>query len=158
MAFNWSNSYSSVWKFYSVNKDTWSDGVDLTPYVSSISLSKDGTDNVPLLETGSASLDLPYKQPFKEGYYRIIGIFTQGSISIRVPIATFLMEQTKNETKSSYSGTVSVNGRSVLAPAADRVCLAGTYAPKGANGAEWVKNRLDECLDADVEIIGMGFT
>ena len=159
MAVKWSDSYSVKWKLYSVNEDTWADGEDLSRYVSSMSISKDGTDSVPLLETGSASLDIPLGTDFKEGYYRIVAFVFQGAVAERHAIATLLMEQTKNEVKSFAFGSnsVSVQGRSVLAPAADRVCLAGTYAPRGANGAEWVRDLLEDCLNAEVEIIGDGF-
>lgn len=159
MPIDWSSSYSTSWKLYSVNEDTWAENEDFTSYVTSLSVSKDGTDTVPLLETGSASLDFPFSEKFKEGYYRIIGLVIQGSLIERRSIATLLMEQTKQDVKSINSGTYTVNisGRSVLAPAADTVCLAGTYVPQGSNGAEWVKSRLDECLQTTVEILGEGF-
>ena len=128
MAINWSESYFVSWKLYSVNKDTWADGDDYSSYVNSISISKDGTDNVPLLETGTVSMDLPIETSFSEGYYRIVAFITQNAISSRYPIATFLMEQTKNDVKVSDTGfynlgsnTDSVSGRSVLAPAEDTV-------------------------------------
>ncbi len=156
MALDWGSSYTSEWRIYKVNPVTWLEEIEITPFVNSISLNKDCTDSVPLLESGSISIDETFDQNFSDGYYRIIVHAHQPPYHERHSLATLLFEKSTEEISERISVS-SMDGYSVLKPAADVTCLAGTYAPKGVNGAEWVLNLLEECLSCPIEISGEGF-
>lgn len=157
MPLDWGSSYSCEWRIYKVNTDTWLEGEEVTNFVNDITLSKDSTDSVPLLESGSMSMDGRFEDELTDGYYRIVVHAHQSPYHERHPLATLLFEKSSDEI-SEYIDVTTMDGRSVLKPAADITCLAGTYAPKGVDGAEWVRNLLSECISAPIEINGTGFT
>lgn len=157
MGINWGMSYSSKWRLRRVNMETWEDAEDYTKFVQAMSISKDSTDDVPLLETASAVMDVAFANDLPDGYYRIEALISQPPNYERIPLATILFEKSSDNIIEGMS-VQSWEGRSVLRPAADITCLAGTYAPKGCNGAFWVRDRLSECLAAPVDVVGDGFT
>ena len=53
---NWLDGYASSWRVTTVDTSTWADSGEL-PRVMSVSVTRDGTDSVPLLETGDMELD-----------------------------------------------------------------------------------------------------
>lgn len=143
---NWGQSYSASWRVYRVNRKTWADreqiyGVDNV----SISRTADGR----LLESGGMDLS----GAFEPDYYRIVMIAEQGGEVERVDVATLLFDISGG----SYNyGTdkPSAEGYSVLYPASKQAILAGEYAPKGVNGAEYAAELLRSSINAPVEVEG----
>ena len=66
---------------------------------------------------------------------------------------TMLCESVTGSRDKSYI-TLNVDGLSVLQPASERHLLAGTYVPKGANGANQAAKYLRKCIPAPVVVEG----
>jgi hypothetical protein len=146
---NYGESYSSSWKVRTVDVSTWDDSGEVEG-ITSVSISKDCTDDVPLLETGSMSFD---GQPdFGWSWCRIYMTTEQATVE-RHAVATLLFERSSSK-HDKGSTTVTANGRSVLQPAADRKMARGAYAAAGSDGAALVGNLLRECTPAPVSIEG----
>lgn len=155
---DFSKTYVSHWKVVKVDEHTWDDGEEM-PGVSSVSINKDGTDSVPLLET--LSMDISRwgdMSDFEEGWYRVILDAEQGGIIERIPLMTALLQ--KADESIAYGVTTSsVSGTSVLKPLEERKNI-GTdyaYAPKGANGPNWVFDLISSTTPAPVRVVGDGF-
>lgn len=141
---DWTKGYSSEWSVMAVDRDTWADS-GLVEGVRDITISRDCTDSVPLLETGTMTLDT---DSFEWEWCRVYMVANQVAPE-KVPIATMLFErQTSHFEKGAK--TLTAHGRSVLQPAADRSMVRGSYAPAGTNGANFVANLLRECTPAPV--------
>lgn len=143
---NWGQSYSASWRVYRVNRKTWADreqlyGVDN----ASISRTADGG----LLESGGMDLS----GAFEPDYYRVVMIAEQGSEVERVDVATLLFD-ISGGTYNYGTDKPSTEGYSVLYPASKQVILAGEYAPKGVNGAEYAAELLRSSINAPVEVEG----
>ena len=153
---DWLEPYSIDWKFFSVNEDTWDDE-ELIDGVTDVTIDRDCTDSVPLIETSTLTINLEIDSEFVEGWYRLVGYVFQNGVYERVPIATMLYEITSDEVDYGVA-KATVKGQSVLLPAQETSMRNGAYVPKGADGAYWVWEQLDRCLTAPVFIVGDGFT
>lgn len=150
---DWGRSYTAKWRVMHVEPETWADDREL-PSATSISVSKDGTDSVPLLETGTMDVDMDIEETFTDGWYRIEMLAIQydsdgGRNAERYPIATLLF-QASSDVINRGNKVVSLNGHSALKPAADRMLLKGTYAPKGIGIGYYCRKLLGECTPAPV--------
>lgn len=151
------SSYTAHWKVVSVDKDTWDDGEEVQG-VASVSVNRDATDSVPLLETASFSIDGDVSDTFEEGWYRIVLDAEQNNRYERYAITTMLLQKANDQIMYGRS-TSSVNGSSVLKPLEDRKNI-GTdyrYVPKGTNGAYWVMDIISIASPAPVSVSGVGF-
>lgn len=146
---DWTRSYTASWRVCRVNRQTWADAEELKD-VDSVSITR--TADGSLLESGSLELS----GEFEPDYYRIIMTAEQGGEVERVDVATLLFDVAGG--KYSYGiNSPSADGFSVLYPASVTTMLAGEYAPKGVNGAEYAGRILAAAINAPVEVEG-GFT
>ena len=143
---NWGQSYSASWRVYRVNRKTWADREQLYG-VDNVSISR--TADGGLLESGGMDLS----GVFEPDYYRIVMIAEQGSEVERVDVATLLFD-ISGGTYNYGTDKPSAEGYSVLYPASKQVILAGEYAPKGVNGAEYAAELLRSSINAPVEVEG----
>ena len=149
---DWSQDYNVEWRLMHVNKDTWADA-GMADYVKSVHIDTDATNAVPMLAAASLELEIPIDESWQDGWYRFEGVFQQGTYRAVLPIGTFLVESGSDDV--DFGVTVSsVDGYSVLKPAADRKMLVGSYVPKGVNGAEYAAGLLRECVLAPVVVEG----
>lgn len=143
---DWSKSYTSTWRVFRVNRKTWADGEQLKK-VDSASISRTADGNV--LESGS----LEVSGEFESDYYRIVMTAQQGGDVERVDVATLLFD--KKGGAIDYGRTVhSIDGFSVLHPAATTAITIGEYAPAGVDGVEYAKELLESAINAPVETEG----
>ena len=142
--------YTARWRVMRVDEGTWQSVSEL-PGAVSATISRDCTDSVPLLE--SASVEIDAAADFEEGYHRIEAICTQDGGTEVVPIATVLLSEGSGKLDRGLR-TASLNGLSVLQPAADERFDHGSYAPKGADGALVAARILSSVCKAPVEAIG----
>lgn len=143
---DWSKSYSASWRVFRVNRDTWADSEQIAN-VDSVSISR--TADGDLLESGSMEVT----DDFKSDYYRIVMTAEQGGEITRVDVATLLFDISGG--KYNYRTTAqSAEGYSVLYPASKTTIIAGEYAPKGVNGAEYAGKLLASAINAPVEVEG----
>lgn len=147
--------YSVKWNIYKVNVDTWDESSSL-PGVVSVSLDRDCSDDVPLLESSSMSFDSDLGTNFEDGYYRVIADFIQGSSFERHPITTQLY-QSSSVTYDYGIKQWSIDGQSVLLPASEIYMRDGSYVPKNSNGGQWALNQLRSTIKAPVYMDGDGF-
>lgn len=136
---DWSKSYTMSLRLMTVDRDTWADGEEYGK-VRSISINRNSTDSVPLIETASIAIDQDINEEFEEQYMRIEAAITQDNSTIRVPLMTALVMAANGNLEYVESKTLS--GYSVLKPADRTVVPKGFYAPKGSDGAECVKELL----------------
>lgn len=142
----WDKSYSATWRVYRVNRDTWADDSMLSD-VDNVSITK--TADGKLLESGN----IETSGDFTSDYYRIVMIAEQGGTAERVDVATLLFDVAQSEL--DYGRTVSsASGYSVLYPASTTVITTGEYAPKGVDGVQYVKELLEDSINAPVETEG----
>lgn len=143
---DWSKSYTSEWRIFRVNRDTWADGERLTG-VDDVEILKtvDGEE----LESGSMKLT----GAFEPDYYRIVMTAEQGGEVARVDVATLLFIPKGG--KYDYGvDSPDVDGFSVLYPATTISVLIGEYAPAGINGAQYAADLLSDAINAPVEVEG----
>lgn len=96
------------------------------------------------------SCDLEMTGILDEGYYRIEMLSSSGEL---IEAATLLFVPGSGEWESgTWEGSAS--GKSVLAPAAERMLPPGSYAPRGVDGALWVADMLRGIVDCPVETVG----
>ena len=145
---DWTRGYSSEWTVMAVDRDTWADA-GIVEGVREVSISRDCTDSVPLLETGTMTLDA---DSFEWEWCRIYMVANQVA-PVKVAIATMLFERQSSHFEKG-ARTLNARGRSVLQPVADRSMTRGSYAPAGTNGANFVANLLRECTPAPVNVDG----
>jgi hypothetical protein len=141
---DYGSGYSSSWRVAKVDKDTWA-ATEEIPGLVSASVERDaGTD---LIESGSASFDA--ELPNGEFWGRLEMLAEQGGQVERQAVATLLFSP--GDSTSTVGGKrTECDGRSVLAPADDRKMLAGSYAPKGADGAAYAASLIAACTPAPV--------
>lgn len=143
---NWGRSYSSTWRVFKVNKDTWADGEALAG-VDSVSVTR--TADGSLLESGSIELT----GDIEPGYYRVVMTADQGGYLARVEVATLLF--ISNGGGFDYgTHTHKADGYSVLYPASVTTVITGGYAPAEINGAEYAGNLLAGAINAPVKVDG----
>ena len=153
---DWTDTYTVDWRIVSVNVDTWDDD-GVFSGVKTVTVDRDCTDSVPLIETSSFTCDYGINDGFEDGWYRIVAqVFQNGSYE-RIPISTQYYQMI-NDTVDYGVADGSLSGQSVLLPAQETVMRNGAYVPKGADGAYWVWEQLDRCLRSPVFIVGDGFT
>ena len=143
---NWSNSYTSYWRIYKVNRSTWADGQQINN-IDSVSIARTVDGN--LLESGSfeATGDVD------TGYYRIVMTAEQGGDVERVDVATLLLDVKSGQ--NDYGTTVhTLEGYSVLYPASVKSVVTGAYAPAGSNGAQYAATLLGSAINAPIQVEG----
>ena len=143
------------WRVFRVDPITWADSA-LVAKVSGLTVARDGSDSSPTIERGSFTVDRAVGESIEEGYYRIAMTAEQGGAAERVDVVTLLCASTRDTTDRAMAA-VEVEGRSVLYPASVARMDVGSYAPMGANGAEWAARMLRGCVNAPVTVTG-GFT
>lgn len=150
---NWTEPYTVNWSVVSVNPDTWADADPITGVVE-VTVDRDCTDSVPLLET--STLSLYSDREFQDGWYRVLAYVLQGGTYERYPIST-QQYQITDDTVDYGTTAGNVKGQSALLPAQEIKMRNGSYVPKGADGAYWVWDQLDRCLSSPVVVVGSGF-
>lgn len=143
---DWDKSYSSIWRIFRVNRNTWADA-ESVPNVISAEVVKTADGDV--IESGS----LEVTGEFEPDYYRIVMTAEQGADVDRVDVATLLFNTTGGEFNYGVD-TYDVDGFSVLYPASVKAVTIGEYAPAGVNGAEYARNLLENAINAPVEVEG----
>lgn len=143
---DWRRSYSSTWRVFKVNKDTWADGEALVG-VDSVSVTR--TADGSLLESGGIELT----GEVDPGYYRVVMTADQGGELARVDVATLLFI-TNGGGYDYTTHTQTADGYSVLYPASVTAITNGSYAPAGVNGAEYAADLLAAAINAPVETEG----
>lgn len=156
--FDFSRTYIPHWRVVKVDEYTWDDGERMDG-VTSVSINKDGTDSIPLIET--LSMDASRwgdMSDFEEGWYRVILDAEQDGNFYRIPLMTTLLQKA-DESISHGVSSVSVSGYSVLKPLEERKNIGTDYAyvPKGANGPGWVFDLVKSTTPAPVRVTGEGF-
>lgn len=145
---DWGRSYSSTWRVFRVNRDTWADAEEVGN-VDAVSVERTVGD---LLESGSMTVT----DSFEPDYYRVVLTAEQDGELERVEVCTLLYDIASGVT--NYGTTTNdATGYSVLYPASTAAMLGGSYAPAGANGAEYVAELLGRTINAPVVVEG-GFT
>lgn len=143
---DWTRSYESEWRIFRVNRNTWADDERITGVVSAEVLKTGDGDE---MESGSMEIT----GDFEPDYYRIVLTAEQAGEVERVDVATLLFAETGG-TFDYGTDTVSVDGYSVLHPAAVASVLTGEYAPAGVNGAQYAGNLLASAINAPVIVEG----
>lgn len=160
---DFSQPYSVDWRVYRVDEGTWDEMSEVSGIVSA-SVDRDCTDQVPLLETSTITFDAPIGERFRSGYYRIIAYIRQSGQYVRMPVTTQLYQITSfvsdpgviRSSQFKYH-QVTIDGQSVLLPAAEIRMRDGSYVAKNTNGAQWVVGQLRSILKAPVYLDGSGF-
>ena len=149
---DWQRSYSSTWRVYRVNPETWADG-DRVEGIDSITITKDATGKAALMESGTVAAT---NAAIPRGYYRIAMVAEQDGARERVDVAT--LELVRNGGKTDHGvPTDSVTARSVLYPASVYELSPSQYAPAGSDGAQYAARLLRLNCVAPVEVVGEGF-
>lgn len=143
---DWSGSYTSTWRVFKVNRNTWADG-EMLSGVDSASVSRTADGRV--LESGS----LEVSGQFESDYYRIVMTAEQGGELARVDVATLLFD-VKGGTVDFGTTSYNVDGFSVLQPAATTAVTLGEYAPSGVDGVQYAADLLSSAINAPVETEG----
>lgn len=140
---DWKQGYTSVWRLFHVNKDTWGDSEEIFD-LNSASVTKDADSD--LIEDGSISVD----GDRINGYVRLYMDVVAGAEATRMAIGTFLVITPTKNIKGRLIST-DVTCYSVLKPASDRLMETGWYFPKGGDPIVGAYNLLSECLQCPVE-------
>lgn len=146
---DWLTGYAAEWSVSIVDRETWADAAELQG-VTNVSISRDCTSDVPLLETGTMRLDS--SATFGGEWCRVY----MKSGGERIAVATLLFEQATSRVDFG-TADIESRGRSVLQPLEDRKMGIGSYLPAGFDGAAFVGRLVRECTPAPVEVDG-GFT
>ena len=149
---DWAAGYSATWRVTEVDPVTWADSGEVTG-VRSVSIERSAQEEAPLLESGTVTMDMDVGEPFRERYLRVVMVAHQSGMAERVDVATLLCSATSGQIGHGAESRELV-GHSVLWPASTRRPSAGTYVPKGADGAAWVADALRACLVAPVVVDG----
>lgn len=157
MAFDWFRSYTTEWQLVPIDPKAWVEETPLT-MVKSFRFSANADDDVPLLQSGSMTIDTLEEDP-PPGWYKIKAKFhaPTGEV-VYQPFGVLVCES--SDYKYDYSiGTVTMPGKSVLFPAKSHYMRNGEYIPRGSSGPEWCRRILGECTPAPVVIDdGQDFT
>lgn len=147
---DWSASYTvAAWRVAKVDPKTWASSVDEIGGVTGARVSRDATTR--LIESGA--IDVDGTGADGECWGRIEALVEQAGVIERHAVATLLFSPAPSTVHRGW-GEMSMEGRSVLAPAEDEKMLAGSYVPRGANGADWAARLLQECTPAPVTVSG----
>lgn len=151
---DWTSSYSAVWRAFVVNSATWADGEQIAG-IASAQVTRDGTGDAPMLESGSITLDHAVGDDFGECYVRLAMTATQDGGAQRVDVCTLRCLSTGGNVHHGHD-EMTLTGQSVLLPASKRSLWScgRTYAPQGADGAEWAYGVLRDVLHAPVVLAG----
>lgn len=149
---DWAGSMSVELRAMEVDPRTWASSTELG-MVTSASVSRDSS--TPLVESGSLTLEGD-GLPETEIWVRIEALATQGGAFERHPVATMLFQPAPTTVRRG-STSMTMDGCSVLAPAEDRVLLAGTTVAAGADAAAAAVGLISECTPAPTSADG-GFS
>ena len=149
---DWQRSYSSAWRVYRVNPQTWADA-ERVDGIDSITVTRDATGDAPLMESGTVTAT---NAAIPRGYYRVAMVATQNGATERVDVATLELVRGKGKVDHGVP-TDSVTARSVLYPASTLELSPSQYAPAGSDGAEYAARLLRLNCVAPVEVVGDGF-
>ena len=147
---DWARAYSSRFIVARVDADTWADA-GAAGNVVSVSIDRDCSDSVPLLEEASIEVD----GDFQDGWHRVYMVAEQGAAE-KVALGTFLFER-KTASNGHGRKTINAGGSSVLKEAEYVELAYGEYAPYGADVARYAANMLRKAIHAPVNVSG-GFT
>lgn len=136
----WEEPYTATCHLYTVDKDTWETENEIGR-IRSFSISRSATEDVPLLESCSFSMDIDPTDDPVEGWYRMVAHISQNGLVERHPLMTFFRQDGERNLSVSVS-TVTCTGYSVLKPADLARIPRGYYVPKGVRGPEFVKDLL----------------
>ena len=145
---DFTRAYTSEWKLYRVNPDTWADAGEVATLVSA-SVSHDSDGDYPEIDSGSLTVVAPGNAGWDTGYYRLAMRAIQGGVE-RVDVATLLCESSGGQLDYG-ADTMTVECRSVLHPAATTHVTPGEYAAAGQDGAEKAAELLRGCIQAPVQ-------
>ena len=134
---DWSQSYSTSWRIFRVNRETWADAEQITN-ADKVDITR--TADGELLESGSMEVT----GQFAADYYRIVMTAEQGGDVERVDVATLLFNVNSGKVDKGVI-TQTADGYSVLYPASKTVVLMGEYAPAGVDGARYAGDLLRSC-------------
>ena len=146
---DWLGGYSAGWDAYEVDPETWAASSPIGG-MSAVEVVRDGTDDVPLIETGTMEFD---GEPPFEWAWLCICMSAEQDGAERIPIATLLFERASTAT-DHQSPKSTMRGYSVLKPAADRRLARGAFAPAGCDGAQYAAMLLRACTPAPVVVEG----
>ena len=149
---DFSKGYVATFSLREVDQATWASGAELDGFMSA-SVTRDCTDEYPMIEAGSVELTLGAWDNMSDGYRRIEMVAEQGGVVERIPIATLLMSSTQSSVDKEAQ-TARAECSSVLKPCDDRLMLTGSYAPKGSDGAAYAAALIAECSPAPVSVEG----
>lgn len=148
-AIDWAASYGCTWRVSVVDAATWASSSALDgAHGGSVKRTADGA----LLESGSVDLG-GADVPSGEFWGRIEMLADDGVHVERHAVATLLFEPSGSTRRRGWADTA-VDGRSVLAPAADMAVPDGSYAPAGSDGAQRAARLLRACTPAPVSVEG----
>lgn len=149
---DWQRSYSSSWRVYRVNPETWADA-ERAEGIDSITVTKDATGDAPLMESGTVTVT---NATVPRGWYRVAMVATQDGATERVDVATLELVRGKGTVDHGVP-TDAVTARSVLYPASTLELSPSQYAPAGSDGAEYAAALLRLNCVAPVTVDGNGF-
>jgi len=149
---DWQRSYSSTWRVYRVNPETWADA-ERVEGIDSITITKDATGKAPLMESGTVAAT---NAAIPRGWYRVAMLAEQDGATERVDVATLELVRSGG-TLDHGVPTDSVTARSVLYPASTLELSPSQYAPAGSDGAQYAAALLRLNCVAPVEVVGAGF-
>ena len=143
---DWRGSYSAEWRVFRVDGQTWADA-DEVGGIDSVSI--DLTDSGEMVSGALVATGAE----FEPGYLRVVMTATQGGAVERVDVATLLVESTSRRLAQG-AWSVTLDGCSVLHPAATCRLFSPPYAPAGSDGAALAGELLGQCIDAPVSVEG----
>jgi len=153
---DWNGSYAATFRVARINPSTWEPSGSVSG-VDEIEVSRDGTDESPMLETASVRVTADPTSPFEQGWLRIVMDAVQDQSSESVPVATLWFETARGRYDRGFRED-ELEGKSVLWQASGDARIGdGAWAPKGVNGARWCADQLAERIDAPVHVDGGGF-
>lgn len=149
---DWTKGYRARYSLRRVDGRTWASGASVNG-VKELSVDRSCEDSVPLLESGSAVIDMRAGESFTPGWHRIEMLASQGGDSCLVEVATLWFDREGSHDELG-ADSASIAGYSVLKPVSDRIVNPGEYAPKGADGARFAADMISECTPAPVMVHG----
>lgn len=145
---DWGSGYTCSWRLHRVDLDTWADADELGG-VRQVTVTADTSQTA---QKGSMTVDANVGGMLS-GYYRLVMNAEQAGVRERVDVAT-LMLTSSGGTIEKGADALSIDCTSVLQAAADTRLALGSYAPKGADGPQYVSSLLGDALAAPVEYSG----
>lgn len=148
MAFEWTEGYSATWRVYRVNEDTWADAEELEG-VTAATVERGRETVGPTMERGTLSVDADPQEGFAQGWYRLVMYAEQDGFTERADIATLWCQASGGEVNCGIDA-LDVTGEGALWPASQTKLVAGSYAPKGVDGVQYVTDMLSAAIVAPV--------